>query len=152
MTNSFFNTKAITEEIIVGLLALLFIYAGCSKLLNMADFAGAMALQPFAGWLNKLLAASLPYAEIIIALGLLFYRSRLYALYLYALLMILFTCYSALALFHFFKTVPCSCGGIIEHLNWKAHFILNLFFSVLTIVAITLHPTPRRVVHNQEVS
>jgi len=152
MTNSFFNTKAITEELIVGLLALLFIYAGCSKLLNMADFAGAMALQPFAGWLSKLIAASLPYAEILIALGLLFYRSRLYALYLYALLMLLFTCYSALALFHFFKTVPCSCGGIIEHLDWKAHFILNLFFSVLTIVAITLHPTLRRVVHNQEVS
>jgi putative oxidoreductase len=152
MTKGIFYTRKIAAELIVGALAFLFLYAGCSKLMDMGGFAAAMALQPVAGWLKQLLATALPYAEIIIALGLLFYRSRRYALYLYALLMLLFTGYSGLALFHFFKTVPCSCGGIIDHLGWKAHFILNLFFTVLTIVALALHPTRPRVVHHQEVS
>lgn len=152
MANGFFYKKGVAEELIISLLALLFIYAGCSKLLNMADFAGAMAVQPFAGWIKALLSNTLPYAEIVIAVGLLLYKSRQYAPYMYALLLLLFTSYSGLALFHYFKTVPCSCGGIIEHLDWKAHFILNLVFCVLTIVATALHLSNKLIVHNQEVS
>ena len=110
MANGFFYKKGVAEELIISLLALLFIYAGCSKLLNMADFAGAMAVQPFAGWIKALLSNTLPYAEIVIAVGLLLYKSRQYALYMYALLLLLFTSYSGLALFHYFKTGPCSCA------------------------------------------
>ncbi|MNN77242.1 hypothetical protein D3C81_1936910 [compost metagenome] len=92
--------------------------------------------QPFPNSLTPILRWLVPLTEIGIVLGLIFEKTRLLALYASLILMSLFTIYTALVLFHVFEYVPCSCGGVIKHLSWPQHLIFNLFFVVITYLAI----------------
>ncbi|WP_442892031.1 hypothetical protein [Chryseobacterium sp. VD8] len=35
--------------------------------------------------------------------------------------------------------MPCSCGGVIKNLTWPQHLIFNLFFVVITSLAIRVN-------------
>lgn len=144
--------KNILHEVLICLLMLLFVYAGSSKLLDIKSFSTGMRMQPFPLWLNTLLTYTLPVAEIMIALGLGFGKTRIAALYAYTVLMLCFTGYTGLVIAGFFKTTPCGCGGIISGLSWGWHFIINLIFFTLTCIAIRLQYKSKIVMHNQGVS
>lgn len=144
-------SKSILEEFLTALLILLFVYAGISKLLDMQGFRAGMLVQPFPVWLNKMLAATLPVAEVLIATALIFEHSRKIALWFYLLLMGCFTIYTGLITLGFFAHRPCGCGGIINSLNWTWHFIINLIFLLLTGLAIRLHSS-KMVLRNEGVS
>jgi putative oxidoreductase len=120
--------KAILIYILATLLLMLFLYTGFSKLLDFDAFHRAMLKQPFPHWLAWVLAWLLPCIELIISVCLYFEKTRRKGFYASAFLMTAFTLYIAAVLLHFFRWVPCTCGGVIKYLSWTRHLYFNLFF------------------------
>ena len=143
--------REITLEWIIALLLLLFVYTGISKLLDMQAYKEALKLQHFPAWLYSL-AVTLPFFEMIIALGLVFKMVRGIALYGYLILMLVFTGYTGLVAFHFFKQMPCTCGGVISRLSWTQHFLFNIFFLLISCWAIWLYRKQKHVCMHKGVS
>jgi putative oxidoreductase len=141
--------RKIIIEIISSLLILLFLYASVSKWLAFKLFIGEMNNQPFPNWMTPFLVWSIPFIEVVIALGLIFEKTRIPALYASLLLMSAFTIYTIVVLLHAFKYIPCSCGGVIRKLTWSQHLFFNLFFVGISILAIVLKK--REPVHAVEV-
>ncbi len=133
------RNKKIITEIIVLLLVVLFLYTGLSKFMDFKGFTHDLNNQPFPNSLTPFLKWAVPFTEIAIVGTLLFEKTRMIGFYASLVLMSLFTIYTALVLFHVFKYVPCSCGGVIKHLSWPQHLIFNLFFVVITYTAIRLN-------------
>jgi hypothetical protein len=130
--------RKIIIEIISSLLILLFLYASVSKWLAFKLFIGEMNNQPFPNWLTPFLVWSIPFIEVIIAIGLIFEKTRVPAFYASLFLMLAFTIYSVAILLHAFKYIPCSCGGVIRKLTWPQHLFFNLFFVGISLVGIYL--------------
>lgn len=130
-------------EVICFLYAVMFTYAGSSKLLGLADFKDQLAqtgtLAPFAGWI----AWSVPLVEILLALLLLTKAFRLAALYGALGLMALFTTYIAWML-RFSDHIPCSCGGIIPSMGWKSHLVFNACWMALALIGIVLMESEKK--------
>lgn len=118
------------------LLALLFIYAAASKLLDFGLFRGQLLNQDLPAGLARVLAYLLPALELLAVLLLAFRRTLLAGLLLSFLLLFFFTGYTGLVLFGYWDRVPCSCGGILNHMSWKAHFFFNLCFLALSLAAL----------------
>jgi putative oxidoreductase len=129
---------------IPALLILLFMYTGFSKFFAMGAFTGTMLNQPIPHRLAAALAIVLPCIEVATAVCLLFNRTRVAGLYASLVLLTVFTGYIAAILLHFFRKVPCSCGGIFHKLTWMQHFWLNLLLLTLTAIA-TLSALRQRV-------
>lgn len=145
--------RKVVIEIIAALLVLLFLYASVSKLLGFSLFVDEMNNQPFPNWMTPYLVVLIPGSEILIAVALLFDRSRMLGFYASLILLFLFTLYSALVMFNVFDYVPCSCGGMIKKLNWREHTLFTASFLILSITAIALYKkriaaVPERVAHN----
>lgn len=130
--------RKIIIEIISSLLILLFLYASLSKWLSFRLFIGEMNNQPFPNWMTPYLVWSIPIIEVLIVVGLIFEKTRIPALYASFLLMLAFTIYTVAILFHAFKYIPCSCGGVIRKLTWPQHLFLNLFFVGISLLGIML--------------
>lgn len=132
------RNKKLIIEIVILLLVILFLYTGVSKLVDFKGFTYDLNNQPFPNTFTPILRWIIPFAEIAIVATLLFDKTRLIGLYSSLVLMILFTIYTALVLLHVFDYVPCSCGGVIKYLSWPQHLMFNLFFVVISYVAIRL--------------
>jgi hypothetical protein len=39
--------------------------------------------------------------------------------------------------------LPCSCGGILQSMNWTQHLIFNIFFTLLGLGAIAFEKTDK---------
>jgi hypothetical protein len=130
--------RKIIIEIISSLLILLFLYASVSKWLAFKLFIGEMNNQPFPNWITPFLVWSIPFIEVLIAVGLIFEKTRVPALYASLFLMLAFTVYTVAILLHAFKYIPCSCGGVIRKLTWPQHLFFNLFFVGISILGIML--------------
>ena len=124
------------RQLTVFLLVLLWVYAAAGKLFDFPHFKHEMHNQVFSPFIQDLLIYLLPPAELVIAVMLSYSKTEKLGLYVSALMLTLFTGYIALAKLHFFRRIPCSCGGILEHMGWTAHLIFNLFFLALTIVTV----------------
>lgn len=131
------NIKGIIIEAICLLYILLFVYAVVSKLFDFENFQVQLGQSPllsaFAGWLSW----AVPLSELLIALLLLIYKTRIYGLYLSYFLMVLFTSYIFI-IFNYSESIPCSCGGVLEKMGWMEHLWFNVFFIVLAVVGIIL--------------
>lgn len=130
------RNKKLVIEIAVLLLVILFLYTGLSKFMDFKGFTHDLNNQPFPNNFTPFLRWLIPITEIALVATLLFEKTRTIGLYASLVLMSLFTIYTALVLLHVFEFVPCSCGGVIKHLTWPQHLIFNLFFAVITYVAI----------------
>jgi hypothetical protein len=128
--------KQVMIECIVALLVMLFLYASISKFLDFKTFIDQMNNQPLPNSWTPFLVWGIPCLEISISVALLFEYTRLLGLYASLILMILFTIYTSIVLFHFFPYVPCSCGGVIQKLTWRQHLVFNLFFVTLSVLGI----------------
>jgi len=120
-------------ESISALLILLFLYASMSKFLDFRTFYHDLNNQPFPHSWTPFLVWFIPLTEIALSLMLIFERTRLSGFYGSLVLMGLFTIYAIAILLNFFAYVPCSCGGVIKHLTWPQHLVLNLFFLGLSL-------------------
>jgi hypothetical protein len=124
-------------KVICLLYILLFVYAAVSKLLDFERFQVQLAQSPiltaYAYWLSYLVVG----IELFITMLLLFSRTRTLGLFSALCLMTMFTVYIFIVL-NYSSFVPCSCGGILEKLTWRMHFVFNLIFVFLAITAIIL--------------
>lgn len=117
---------------------MLFVYAGVSKLIAQQTFLQQLKMDPYIGGYANWLSWTIPLRELMIATLLLFKKTRMAGCYAFTFLMVLFTIFIT-AILVGGKQLPCSCGGIIQQLNWQQHLIFNSCFIVLGIVSIILH-------------
>jgi hypothetical protein len=131
--------KAFIKSIVPLLFILLFTYAAASKLLDLGRFRSQLYLQPFPHGLSDLLLYLIPVSELLLALLLCFNRSRFAGLVWSTILMGLFTGYISYLLLAYQGKLPCSCGGILEHLSWTAHLAFNWAFVLAGVTGIGLY-------------
>ncbi|MEI9809094.1 MAG: MauE/DoxX family redox-associated membrane protein [Bacteroidota bacterium] len=127
-------------ELICGLLILLFVYTGLSKLLDYNNFHLQLGKSPFITAFADSVAWSLPTGEILVALALMFRKTRLLGLYTSLFLMTMFTVY-IYAMLRYSYDLPCSCGGVISKMSWSQHLWFNTGFVVLSVAGILLQST-----------
>lgn len=127
-------------DIIVALLILLFAYSGLTKLMDYQLFRNQLLVAPW-----RPLTLSAPYTALVLPLLLLFIvvlllrpSTRVHGLQLSLLAMAGFTIYTG-ALLVFVQSLPCNCAGVLPQLSWEWHFVLNIGFTLLTIIALLLH-------------
>lgn len=116
----------------------LFMYTGASKFIDIPDFTRDINNQPFPNSYTPYIVWGLPALELLIAASLMFDITRMAGLYASLVLLLTFTIYAVLVLFHFFERVPCSWGGVIKQVNWQQHLVFNLFFVILSVATIFL--------------
>jgi hypothetical protein len=129
--------KSFWLQLICSLLLLLFSYTALSKLLDYKTFSGQLSKSPFLEQYATTIAWLLPVTECIIALLLLFTKTRLTGLFASFALMLAFTIYIYMML-HYSYYVPCSCGGVLAMMSWPQHFWFNIFFTLLALTGILL--------------
>jgi hypothetical protein len=132
------DKREILVQTISSLLVLLFVYAAGSKLLDYTKFRVELGKSPLLTAFSSLVAIAIPIIELAISLLLSFPRTRLAGLYASFTLMVLFTAYIAYIL-RFSPYVPCSCGGVLQKLNWTTHFWFNIFFILIAAIAVLIH-------------
>ncbi|MCS3531202.1 DoxX family protein [Chryseobacterium sp. JUb7] len=122
-------------KIVSILLALLFIYAAASKLFDFEAFQVQLAQSPLLSAYAGVISYGILVIEFLVAIMLLIPNSNKVGLYASIGLMSAFTLYIYLIL-NYSDFVPCSCGGILEKLGWTEHLIFNIFFLVLSFIAL----------------
>ncbi len=132
------SKQKILLEVFVSLLYLLFLYAGLSQLFNFASFSDHMHNQAFPDIYKPVVVYVVPVSELLLALLLMFIRTRRVALWGALVLLLLFTGYIVLVLFNFYSRVPCSCGGILSYAGWFSNLLFNLFFILVTSICIVV--------------
>jgi hypothetical protein len=124
----------------IGYLLLIILWGttAASKLGNLHEFKAALAKQVFSEKFSAFLLIALPASELVAATLLAFSRTRLYGLIISLLLITAFTVYISLVLAGYFNKVPCSCGGVLKWLGWKAHLVFNLAFTAITLTTLII--------------
>ncbi len=135
--------------VIASLLVLLFVYTAVSKLLVFDVFKKQMVNQAIPSWLSAALIWTLPEIELLTSVLLLTQRFRMAGLWLSLVLMSLFTAYIAYILTGLAGRQPCSCGGVLQVLGWKAHLVFNIFFLLLSVTGIYIANRERRLLGKQ---
>src|SRR5699024_4585949 len=130
-------------QIVCYLLALLFIYTGVSKLLDIGIFQSQIAQSAMLAPYAKILAWVVPLVELILAGMLLISGTRLWGLLGSTVLMLGFTIYVYL-IWTYSPSLPCSCGGVLEAMDWEAHLYFNLGFTLLATWAWYLENDKKR--------
>ncbi|WP_439487216.1 MauE/DoxX family redox-associated membrane protein [Algoriphagus sp.] len=113
------------------LLASLFIYTAVSKVYDWQGTKLAMYNQLFPEWMADILLFTLPVLELGLASMLLVSDWRKTGLLLSVLLLILFTGYVGYIGLGLSARVPCSCGGVLNSLDWGEHLLFNLAFLAI---------------------
>jgi len=120
-------------NILAALIIFLFVYTAIDKLMNLDSFKVVLEKSPLLHSFSEMLAVMIPVTEICIS-GLLFFQfSRVLGFLLSTILMGLFTIYIGYMIL-FIPKLPCSCGGIIQQMNWTQHLIFNTVFSFLSFL------------------
>lgn len=147
--------KALTVDIITSLYAMLFLYTGISKIIGHELFALSLTKSPVLHPYVGILSIAVPALEVAIALAIFssFFvhapRARAWGLYSGVVLMAMFTGYVWYILRTIPHSLPCSCGGIIQQMNWHQHLYFNTAFTILGILACWLNNRlPKESSHN----
>jgi len=128
----------ILVNIFSALLIFLFTYAAVSKLVVYKVFYGQINSQPMPNWMTPYLVVLIPAIEILIAVALMFDKTRSKGFLASFILMSIFTGYIGLILLNAFNKIPCSCGGVLEELGWKQHLFFNIFFVFVSLTGFWL--------------
>ncbi len=126
-----------TIEIIAYLFVLLFVYAAVSKLLDFENFQVQLGQSPLVSSFAGAASFFVPFLELVLAMLLVFPKTRKLAFYISYFLMGLFTAY-IYVMINYSPFIPCSCGGILEGLGWKQHLFFNLIFVFMAAIAVLL--------------
>jgi putative oxidoreductase len=130
------SVRSISKQTILFLLILLWTYAACSKLADYDRSRAQMMAQAFPSSIAAILAWLVPTAELLTAFLLTLPRPTNCGLLLSAVMLVAFTLYIAGGLLHFYPKKPCPCGGLLPHLGWPWHILLNSVFLLLNGVAL----------------
>ncbi|MFD2825744.1 MauE/DoxX family redox-associated membrane protein [Leeuwenhoekiella polynyae] len=125
-------TTAVTTAFI-----LLWSYAAISKLLDFDQFFVQLSKSPVLTSYAEVMVWLIPGIEILLAALLFIDKTRRLALIASYLLMCMFTAYIILIL-NYADYIPCSCGGILEELNWTQHLFFNLGCIILALIGLFL--------------
>lgn len=131
------RSKYYITETICLLYILLFIYASASKLMDFQHFRIELGQSPLLSAFAHWISIFVPAVELLICILLIIPRFKLVGLFSAYGLMVMFTIYIYIIL-NYTSFVPCSCGGVLEKLDWKSHMVFNLVFVCFGIVAIFL--------------
>jgi hypothetical protein len=129
--------RNILTEIIAALFILLFVYTATSKLFEFRNFRDVLETSPSIGKFAPIVAWTLPFAEIGIALLLFFPRTKRFGLWSSLIIMLVFTGY-LVYMIYLTNFRPCSCGGVLKQLTWKQHLIFNGAFTILAATGLWL--------------
>jgi len=132
------SARLIIKHSAIFLLAILWIYAAVSKLIDWDHFKWEMHNQVLPEFLKETLIIALPPAELIVAAMFFFEKTAEFAAWFSLVMLIFFTVYIGLVIGNAFSYVPCSCGGIISNLNWVQHLLFNTLFIALTLTIIII--------------
>jgi uncharacterized membrane protein YphA (DoxX/SURF4 family) len=121
--------------IISYLFILLFVYAAVSKILEFRNFQAQLGQSPLLSALTGFISYAVLIVEMLIAIALSIPKCRLIGLYAAFLIMVMFTAYIVVIL-NYSSFIPCSCGGILEKMEWKGHLIFNIAFCLLAVLGI----------------
>lgn len=124
-------------EILSSLFILLFVYTAVNKLMEFSSFKTVLTQSPLIGSFAAVIAWFLPLVELGIASLLFFGSTRKAGFYAAASLLILFTGYICYMLL-FSNQLPCSCGGVLKFLNWRAHLLFNVIWILVAMVGLRL--------------
>ena len=122
---------------------LLFMYAATNKILDYENFQAQLGQSPLLSPFTWIVAPMVPATEIVISALLSFRKTRRVGLFLSYALMVMFTAYIFIIL-NYSSFVPCSCGGILEKMTWTEHLYFNLFFVLLSAIALLLQVIPEK--------
>lgn len=124
-------------EILSSLFILLFVYTAVNKTVGFYSFKTVLAQSPLIGSFAAVIAWFLPLVELGTASLLFFGSTRKVGFYAAASLLILFTGYIGYMLL-FSNQLPCSCGGALKFLTWRAHLLFNIVWILVAIVGLRL--------------
>ena len=113
------------------LLALLFVYTGCSKLLGHELFVNQLSQMEFVKNFAPLISFVLPVLEIAAALFIAFESPENLGLWISSLLMTFFTIYVG-GMLILKSSLPCTCGGVLASMSWRQHLYFNIFFTLVS--------------------
>jgi uncharacterized membrane protein YphA (DoxX/SURF4 family) len=130
--------RQMLTDIICYCFILLFLYAAAAKLLDDQKFELQIAKSPILTDFAGILVWLVPVVEIVIAILLMFPKTTSLGLFAALGLMTLFTAY-IIVILNFSENIPCSCGGVLEHMSWQQHLVFNAVFVILSIAGILLH-------------
>lgn len=125
-------------DIISGLLILLFAYTAFSKLADPLHFQAVLSQMLLIKHIAGFISFALPVTELIVCALLLIPNTRISGLYSSFELLMVFTLYVGYMIL-FDPHLPCSCGGVLQKLNWTQHLIFNVVFIALSLMAIKLY-------------
>lgn len=123
---------------------LLFCYASISKIMDFENFQVQVAQSPLLSAYAIRATYGVLIFELVVCFLLIFDRSRFAGLIGAYALMVLFTLYIYLIL-HFSDYVPCSCGGILEKMDWNTHLIFNLICVIAVAIALLMIAERRKI-------
>ncbi|WP_316834443.1 MauE/DoxX family redox-associated membrane protein [Pedobacter nutrimenti] len=138
------KTRIVIIDVISALFILLFVYAALTKVTDYQKFRIELGKSPLLNSYARIIAVVVPGIELLISLLIAIKRFQYYAMYLAFSLMAVFSAY-ILAILKFSPYVPCSCGGILQNMNWTQHLIFNLGFLLLAAAAILFYPKKTKV-------
>ncbi|TMI89600.1 MAG: hypothetical protein E6H08_16230 [Bacteroidetes bacterium] len=124
-------------EIISVLFIFLFTYTSLTKLMNTAGFIAALKRSPMLANSAAIIAWTIILAELIVVLLLLYSPLRAIGFITSFILMLSFTVYIGYMIATA-SSLPCSCGGILQELSWKNHFLLNIGLTILAALGLYL--------------
>jgi len=130
-------------EAITILTLSLFLYAAISKIMDYAVFKEQLAESPLLSFAAKPIVIGVPIVEFALVILLAVPRWRLKGLYASLVLLAAFTIY-IIVMMTTSDHLPCSCGGLLSQLSWKAHIFFNGGFILLNAIAIRLEKHMKR--------
>ena len=129
-------------DIAALMIAVLFLYAAYSKLSDYEQSKAAMIKQVFPRSISLILTWALPATELTLTGLLCIRQTRLKGLYFSLFLLTIFTIYIAITMNGAFGKIPCSCGGILQKMNYKTHILFNISFMILAFWGIAKAENP----------
>ncbi|MCD9855767.1 hypothetical protein LUD75_13670 [Epilithonimonas sp. JDS] len=98
-----------------------------------------LAQSPILGGYPAIIGFLVIFVELVTAILLIFRGSRLLGLYGALGIMSVFSVYIYLIV-NYSESIPCSCGGILERMDWNTHLLFNLFCVIMATAAIATKP------------
>lgn len=124
-------------EIVSYFFILLFCYASISKIMDFENFQIQIGQSPMLSSFTGLISYGVLVVELLVCTLLIVPFTRKAGLFSSYLLMTAFTVYIYIIL-NYSEFVPCSCGGILEKMDWQTHLIFNIIFTVVAGLAFFL--------------
>jgi len=111
--------------------------------MDFENFQIQIAQSPLLSALSDSISYGILALEFAVSILLIFERTRRIGLSSSFALMTAFTVYIYLIL-NYSEFIPCSCGGILEKMDWRTHLIFNIITALLAAIAFILQKSNTR--------